>query len=123
MQGNSWRKKKTMSEDFSKGKEQDSESMSSKSFFSSDSIEYLLTKLKERAYTDNIARNNLILEVIKIRQPISKYELAKITGISYPTIKQICKEFQFVGLIKMRIATGENGMPVQLVYIEGEKHG
>jgi len=93
------------------------------SFFSSDSVEHLLTKLKERAYTDNIARNNLILEVIKIRQPISKYELAKITGISYPTIKQICKEFQFVGLIKMRIATGENGMPVQLVYIEGEKHG
>jgi len=90
-------------------------------FFSSYDIEPLLKKLKERAYTDNITRNNLILEVIKIKQPISKYELAKITNISYPTIKQICKEFQFVGLIKMRIATGENGMPVQLVYIEEQK--
>lgn len=90
-------------------------------FFSPDSIEALLKKLREKDYTDNISRNNLVLDVIRLRQPISKYELAKITNLSYPTIKQICKEFEFVGLVKIRIATGENGMPVQLVYTEVTK--
>jgi len=91
------------------------------SFFYEEGIEYLLKKLNSKDYTDNINRNNLILDVIRMRQPISKYALAKITGLSYPTIKQITKEFEFVGLVKIKIATGENNMPVQLIYMEGEK--
>lgn len=91
------------------------------STFLSNDIENLLKTLRNKAYVDNTERNNLLLNVIRIKQPISKYELAKITNLSYPTIKTVCKGLQFVDLISMRMATGENGMPVQLVYIKKEE--
>ena len=98
----------------------DNNLMDNNSFFSSDSIKPLLLRLTTHDYEDNISRNNLILDVIRQQQPISKYHLAKITGISYTTIKQITKEFCFVGLVKLKISMGDNGMPVKLIYIEEE---
>lgn len=98
-----------------------SEELSDNLFFSEQGIKTLLRKLNAKDYTDNISRNNLILDVIRIKQPISKYALAKITGLSYPTIKQVCKWLQASDLIKIRIEMGSNDMPVQLIYISEEE--
>ena len=95
--------------------------MSDSSFFSSNSIEYLLDRLNKKAYTGRIERNNLILNVIRLKQAISKYELAKITQLSYPTIKQATKEFEFAGLIFIKNSIGDNGMPVKLLCMEERK--
>ncbi len=100
---------------------QKEDAMGDNSFFSLNSIEYLLNKLNRKDYESRIERNNLILNVIRIKQPISKYELAKISGLSYPTIKQVTKEFAFVGLIILRNAIGDNGLPVKLICLEVKK--
>ena len=94
-------------------------------FSSENAVKTLLINLKARAYSDRIERNNWILELIKLKQPISKYELAKISGISYPTIKQICKWLEASDLIKIKYGISEmNGMQVKLVYInEEQKNG
>ncbi len=92
------------------------------SLFCSYSIEDLLNRLNKKLYVGRIERNNLILNVIRIKQPISKYELAKISGLSYPTIKQITKELAFVGLIFLRNAMGDNGLPVKLICLEAAKN-
>ncbi len=94
-----------------------SNSKSNNSLLLSDAINTLITKLKDRQYKDRVERNNLILDLIRLRHPISKYELAKITDFAYPTIKRILKEFEFCDLIIVKTAMGDNGMPVQLVSI------
>jgi len=99
----------------------DSVILNNSSFFISNSIATLLDKLNKRDYKDTLERNNLILDVIRLKQPISKYELAKITGISYATIKQIIKNFEFVNLLKTTIAEGDNGLPVKLISIKDSK--
>ena len=82
-----------------------------------ETINTLITKLKNRQYQDRVERNNLILDLIRLRHPISKYELAKITDFSYPTIKRITKEFEFCDLVIVKTSLGANGMPVQLLSI------
>jgi len=91
-------------------------------FFINDSIDNLLERLNNNHYNNRIERNNLILNVIRLRQPISKYELAKITGLSYATIKTISKGFKFCDLIFEKVAEGENSMPVKLLYIKEEEN-
>ena len=86
-------------------------------FFSEEAIKTLLNKLNFRGYKDSLERNNLILDLIRLKQPISKYELAKLSGLSYPTIKQIVKEMAFCNLVKIKVSVGENGLPVKLVFI------
>ena len=75
---------------------------------------------QEKQYETYLERNNLLLDVIRLKAPISKYGLAKITGLSYTTVKQITKEFVFVGLVFLRTEIGENGLPVKLVCIKKE---
>jgi len=99
----------------------DSVSLNKSSFFISNSIQYLLSKLNKKDYRDALERNNLVLDVIRLKQPISKYELAKITGLSYPTIKTLIKNFEFVNLLKTTIAEGDNGLPVKLISIKDSK--
>ena len=94
-----------------------SKSKSDNTSLLSDTINTLITKLKNRQYRDRVERNNLILDLIRLRHPISKYELAKITDFSYPTIKRITKEFEFCDLVIVKTSIGENGMPVQLLSI------
>jgi len=84
-------------------------------FFCDYDIEILLRKLKGKDYRDRIERNNLLLNLIRKRAPISKYELAKISGISYPTIKRLIKEFEFCDLVRTRISYSLNGIPVKLI--------
>jgi len=87
-------------------------------FFSEEDIKYLLTKLNDRHYKDRVERNNLLLDLIRAKQPISKYELAKISGISYPSIKRIIKEFQFCDLVVVTISINKDtNMPVQMISI------
>lgn len=90
------------------------------SFFSPDAIDNLLRKLNSKEYIDGVERNNLLLLLITLKQPISKYELAKISGLSYATIKQVCKWAKANEFIKTKISLGDNGMPVQLVFIHGK---
>ena len=91
---------------------------SNNSFFSEEGITHLLAKLNQKQYKDRIERNNLLLDLIRAKQPISKYELAKISGISYSSIKRILREFEFCEVVMMTISTNkETGMPVQLISI------
>jgi hypothetical protein len=87
-------------------------------FFSEEDIKCLLARLNDRHYKDRVERNNLLLDLIRAKQPISKYELAKISGISYQSIKRIIKEFQFCDLVVITLSTNQDtNMPVQLISI------
>lgn len=95
-----------------------SNSESNDTFFSQESIKHLLERLNQRQYKDRVERNNLLLDLIKAKQPISKYELAKISGISYATIKRVLRELEFVEIVMITLSTNkETGMPVQLLSI------
>lgn len=87
-------------------------------FFSPEDIKCLLARLNDRHYKDRVERNNLLLDLIRAKQPISKYELAKISGISYQSIKRIIKEFEFCDLVVITLSTNQDtNMPVQLISI------
>lgn len=96
-------------------------SKSNAPFFSKQDVDALIKRLKEKQYNGRVERNNLILDLIRAKQPISKYEVAKISEMGYNTIKQITKEFEFCGLIVIENAIGENGMPVRLISIKKEE--
>jgi predicted transcriptional regulator len=104
-----------------------SEGESNNSFFSEEAITHLIARLNQRQYKDNIERNNLLLDLIRAKQPISKYELAKVSGISYTTIKRILRELEFCELVAVTLSLdgnkSENGMPVQLVSIPKSNTG
>jgi len=102
--------------------EQNSTPVKDNSIFCEGSIEYLLDKLNRKEYSSALERNNLILDVVRIKQPISKYALAKITGLSYGTIKVVIKNFAFVDLVKTHVAEGDNGLPVKLISIKEEEN-
>lgn len=80
-----------------------------KSFFSNDGVKPILAKPK------------LVLSTVEQRQPISVYSLVKILNISYPTLARICKELEFVGLIKSRIEIGSNNKAVKILFIPGQE--
>ncbi len=89
--------------------------------FLSNAIIDPLERLQKRVYKSQAERNNLILDVIRTKEPISKYKLHKITGLAYGTIKQICKDFEYCGIANIKISMGTNGLPVKLVYINHSK--
>lgn len=86
-------------------------------FFSPYPLQTLLLKLKRKDYNGRIERNNLLLDLIRQKQPISKYELAKITNHAYDTIKQFCKWAEASDFISSKTVLGQNGLYVQLVYV------
>lgn len=88
-------------------------------FFSNDGIEALLQKLKEKHYSTAHERNNLLLDLIRAKQPISIYNLHKLSGLSYNTCKQVVKWFEASDLVFSKIASGDNGLPVKLIFIQG----
>jgi len=100
---------------------------SNNSFFSEEAINPLIAKLNDKQYKDRVERNNILLDLIRAKQPISKYELAKISGISYTTIKRILRDFEFCGLVSVNLSLdgnkSENGMPVQLISIPKSNTG
>ncbi len=90
------------------------------SFFSKSIDVTPLQRLQEKAYNDIVERNNLVLDVVKELQPISKYSLAKKTTLAYSTTKRIIKEFEFCGLVHIKNSVGVKGRPMKLIYIEVE---
>lgn len=69
---------------------------------------YLTSKVKAR----------LVLTAIENEEkPISVYELAKKIKITYNTLARICKDLEFVGLIKSHIEIGSNNRAVRLVEV------
>lgn len=110
-----------MTNDLKDGDKLFSDSLNNNTFFSSETIETPIEKLKQRHYKNAIERNNLILEVIKIKQPISKYELAKICGHSYNNIKQIIKWARAAEFVYVKHSINADNSPVELVYINEEK--
>ncbi len=97
---------------------EDSQEVKNSLTFLPNSVEYLLNILNNKLYKNTIKRNNFLLDLIRLKEPISKYELAKISGFSYPTIKKITKNLEFCELIFIKISVGENGMPVKLICLE-----
>ncbi len=95
--------------------------LNSNPFFSEQGIETLVKKLQEGDYSSKIERNNLLLYLIMAKQPISQYELAKLSGLSYNTVKMICRFAKASEFILSKVSVGENGLPVKLVFISGEK--
>lgn len=107
-----------MSHEKKRSEDEISNSASNNSFFSQKGVKHLLARLNQKQYKDRIERNNLLLDLIRARQPISKYKLAKISGISYATIKRILRELEFCEIVMITISTNsETGMPVQLLSI------
>lgn len=93
------------------------------SFFCKERIVTPLSRLSKNDYQNRVERNNLVLDVIRIHHPLTKYKLAQITGISYSTIKRLTKELEFCELIYIKRQTGTNGWPIQIISIirkEGE---
>lgn len=113
-------KKNNSLKNLSEGK---SKELGDNSFFSTDTITTPCQKLKKGHYKDRVERNNLILDVIRIYYPLSKYKLSKMTGFSYTAIKQITKEFAFCGLITIKDSIGTNNRPFKLISLKEEKNG
>jgi len=103
-------------------REEDNALPKDNSFFCENTINTLLAKLNNKQYRDTVERNNLLLNVIRIKQPISKYELAKISGVSYSTIKRILKEFVFCNLVYEKIQLGSNGLFVKIIYLNEKEN-
>lgn len=63
----------------------------------------------------------MILDYIKENEPITKYRLSKELGIAYTTINMVVREFEFAGLVKIKVVLGDNNLTHALIYIsEGE---
>lgn len=92
--------------------------MSNSTIFLEKDTDTLLTKLREKQFKDHVERNNLILEVIRRKAPLSKYGLAKMVGLAYPTIKRIVKEFEFCNLVRVKAEySAKTGLPVKMIQI------
>ncbi len=89
--------------------------MTPNTFFSEHDVKTLVKKLQEKDYNGVVERNNLVLNLIRAKQPISKYQLAKLSNLAYGTIKQICKWATGGDFIIVTKSWSENGQPVQLV--------
>ncbi len=84
-------------------------------------IENPLENLRNKKYKDTVQRNNLLLDVIREKSPISKYELAKISLLSYACIKTVTKFFAFCDLIYIKNSISSNGQAVKLISIKENK--
>ena len=72
---------------------------------------------KKQGTGQRIVNKIALLDLIRQKQPISRYTLSKLTFIPYPTIHQIIKEFAFCGLIRFEKITNNCNCPVEMIYI------
>lgn len=88
--------------------------MNSNSTFNEEDINNISPKESIKPLKQKIDRNK-ILDYIKENAPLTPYRLSKNLDIAYTTISQICKEFNFVGLIKFRVVVGDNNRTHKLI--------
>jgi hypothetical protein len=86
-------------------------------FFKEKDISNIYPIDEERLRGKRVSRNE-ILDFIRKNAPITKYSLSKRMRIAYTTISSIVKEFEFCGLVKIKIVLGDNNRTHALVCLE-----
>ncbi len=83
--------------------------------FLSDSGVVILQKLKE---TPSKIDRNLLLDYVRATAPTSIYKIAKETELAYTSIKNVMREFEFVGLIEYHVKIGKNNVAFKEINVK-----